>query len=368
MILTTFFIWNQSNAQNCTPILNYNFQNNLNNSGSQGTSLNATVSNGITYSIGKDGSTNSAATFDGLGSKFEIPNTLDFALRTWMFWINASVIDNELRVVFDGDNPYLTNSQTEVVVSKGIDGFNYINYGIGTNRTKSKINPNEWNHIALVKDKTDVKLYFNGCLVFTGVDMSNNHASDGVPNKIIVGRNRNDICQLRSNGPNGNCFQGRLDDLRVYDCALDATIIKSIAGTSCVGDCECGKWVGFNYMTSNSKKGTLKCNQVLVVKQGQSVNINPSYKCVQGCKSKFEGKISNPNNSQLTPISSFPYTFNQTITGDYYIKVHPNCGDKLCLPCVIKIVVIPGCSNEVFNMDDKDVERSNAVWAGEGKG
>lgn len=230
ILISTFAL----RAQNCTPVLKYNFDNNLTNTGTQGTLLNGANANSISYTIGKDGSQNSAATFNGTGSKFEIPNALDYTLRTWTLWVNASLIDNEYRIVFDADNPNLANSQTQVFVAKGTDGINYLNYAIGANNFKSKINSNEWNHIALVKDKAAVKLYFNGCLVFTGNDMSNNHADkDGVIGKIVIGRNRIDDCRTKSSGPIGNCFQGSLDDLRVYDCALNADAIKEIAGKSC---------------------------------------------------------------------------------------------------------------------------------------
>lgn len=354
ILLIPLLLMQWINAQNCRPVLHYNFQNNLTNSGSQGASLNAVVSQAITYGVGKDGSPNSAAVFNGMGSKFEIPSTLDFPQRTWALWVNASLIDTEYRIVFDADNSGLLNAQTQLFVNKE-NGIDYMVYAIGSNSFKIKINPNEWNHVALVRSTSDVKFYFNGCLIFTGNKMDNAHSVDGNLNKINVGTNRNNLCQNKNDGSNGNCFQGSIDDLRVYDCALDALMIKRIAGTSCPGDCSCGKWNSMQYQLM--KKGTgdsfekplnLACGKTLVVGLGTKVQLKPSFTCEGSCKATFKAELVGPTGTKIS-IDQFPYTFSASAVGDYTLTVTPTCGESTCQPCVVHYYVTPGCSGDVLD-------------------
>lgn len=350
-----------------SPNVWYQFQNNLNNSGSLGNSLNGSMSYNLTYTVDRNGVPNSALQFSGNSSKFSIPNVLDYSQRSWSFWVNATTIDNEYRIIFDADNNNLQNAQTQVFTNQvGVDKF--IVLAIGANHHSIKVSENVWNHIVLIRDSTSIKFYFNGCLVFTGSDMSNNHANNGVVGRIIIGANRNDECLQRSSGTVGNCFIGALDELRVYNCAISQATIDSLNGGICPLSCKCGKWAGIEFKNSCNKKPiSLKCFQSLVIKQNETVSFNPVYTCPTGCKASFSTVLRNPDGSK-TNVASFPYTFSQSVTGVYYIRFVPKCGDTWCEPCIIKITVVPECDYNIQQMSKEEVEKLNATLAGEGKG
>jgi len=219
----------------CPEVGLYNFKNSLNNSSSQGSSLNGTQSTAISYSTGYDGSASSAATFNGTSSRFLLPSEFDFPQRTWAIWVNAALIDNQYRIVIDADNPSLVNAQTQLFVNK-VNNENRLTMSIGANSVFAVINANEWYHVAIVRDASEARFYLNGCLIGSGKDMKNNHAEhDGVENSIWVGCNREGSS---TNAPNtmGHWFKGSIDDLRVYNCALTVEEIRSVCGRTCPTD------------------------------------------------------------------------------------------------------------------------------------
>ena len=72
----------------------------------------------------------------------------------------------------------------------------------------------EWVHLAVVSDGTDTRLYYNGILSQTLLGVN-----DDLFDTVTLGVNRNE----------GNFFKGEVDDLLVYDAALNDADILALA-------------------------------------------------------------------------------------------------------------------------------------------
>jgi len=115
-----------------------------------------------------------------------------------------------------GDKPYLTFNK----LSSGEIGIHVsigqIEYDLST-KTNSWIS-STWHHIAATFDGTDIKIYVNGILENTAAHPGTHYAS----NSVYFG--------IRTDGQ--YAFDGKLDDIRIYDRALTSDEIAQLGDFS----------------------------------------------------------------------------------------------------------------------------------------
>ena len=83
--------------------------------------------------------------------------------------------------------------------------------------TAREVNANEWHHVGAVYDGETMRLYVDGKLEATQ------------PKKGTVGRNDFEVVIGGNAQREGRAFDGLLDDLRVYNCALPESRMMALA-------------------------------------------------------------------------------------------------------------------------------------------
>lgn len=169
-------------------------------------------------SIDRFSNPGSAYQFDGLNDYISTQSTFDFEERTISVW--AMVYDTTSEnVIFDQDATSLSYGNCFVNFKYG-EAFANAG-GSGAISIIPHIDVNQWYHIALVRKINTAEYYVDGNLVATSSVSSN--ASNSSPNPIFtIGTNREITNPIKF-------FNGKIDDLAIYRCALSPTQIDSLA-------------------------------------------------------------------------------------------------------------------------------------------
>ena len=159
--------------------------------------------------IFQGGAFDQAASFDGSNSKITLSSTIS-GIKTYSFWINPNSSGNATyarRLFGDVGGTSYSNSITfDKPNSKVI-------YYEGTSaRSSDTISNDTWSHIAFTSDGSTLKVYTNGSL-------SNTYTTSGFVSSI------NEICSTASNRQ----FNGLIDQVRIFDTALSASDITTLA-------------------------------------------------------------------------------------------------------------------------------------------
>jgi hypothetical protein len=83
---------------------------------------------------------------------------------------------------------------------------------------------NEWQHVAVIFSPTNILFYKNGVEYPYGTAPT----VQTTPYGLFIGKNPN----------NGNCFQGMIDEVSVYNRALSAAEIQAIYNVDSSGKCK----------------------------------------------------------------------------------------------------------------------------------
>ncbi len=174
---------------------------------------------GVTWtSAGQYGN---ALSFSGIRSSVTIPDSASLHLTTGMTleaWVNPSTVDSAWRdVIYKGnDNYYLEATSPQSAAPGGGGTFNGTD-DVATFGT-APLAANTWTHLAVTYDGVTVRLYVNGVQVASGAQ-----AGD-----ILTSAN---ALKIGSDSFYGQCFQGMIDEVRVYNVALPAAQIESDMNT-----------------------------------------------------------------------------------------------------------------------------------------
>jgi len=173
----------------------------------------------ITYEFGRYGT---AAVFIGsysyIDTNLQMPSTTTFTFSCW-FYKNDSANYHLI-----GDfNTTATLSSGRFRVQIASDGSISVGVGNGTSMDFSAFTPTVslikiWRHIAVTVDGTSVKAYIDGSQVGT-TDTSLFSLASGVNNFAIGAYN---ISSGKQN------FNGRIDQVRIYNSALDSTAVANL--------------------------------------------------------------------------------------------------------------------------------------------
>ncbi|GGD62201.1 hypothetical protein GCM10010911_20130 [Paenibacillus nasutitermitis] len=190
--------------------------------GASGNNNNGTLNNGAGWTAGKIGS---AVSLDGVNDYVSIPDsgTLDgMSTLTVSAWINLDQLPtNNYDVVGKNanGNSYrlavsLTGNSSFVVKTTNNDW-----YTAGTAANSSTaLSPGTWHHLVGTYDGSYVRIYVDGVLQGTGA-------------QAISGSIHNSAASLKfgySSGANIDYTKGKVDEIQIYDTALDAAGVRSL--------------------------------------------------------------------------------------------------------------------------------------------
>lgn len=173
------------------------------------------------------GMVNTGAAFDGLDDEVTTTGTdlvNNFTVSFWAMPANTHQIDNESNTNVGGTSGqryalwptfYSEAGQAGAGISVGTNGVSVYEHGTGY-MPALLVYPttiNRWTHVAVVYENKKPKLYLNGLLVRTGMQSL----------RSIVHLNPSQI----GGGSYGH-YAGGLDDLRLFDRALNANEVRSL--------------------------------------------------------------------------------------------------------------------------------------------
>lgn len=187
---------------------------------------------GAVDAIGHDGG--GCYQFDGVDDFIKLGGTWDGLNGTITAWINPDEL-MQYNPIFSRRDTTVNGSALELVVninaqpdsSKLYKGTDFRECAGGSNlyfrNSVVEIQAGTWTCVALTADDTESKLYINGVEVATYGDPDPGYWFGNMcPGSI------NTYIGMSSRPLNTEHFKGRIDDVRVYDCALTASEIAGI--------------------------------------------------------------------------------------------------------------------------------------------
>ncbi|MDQ4121863.1 MAG: FG-GAP-like repeat-containing protein, partial [Acidobacteriota bacterium] len=194
---------------------------------------NGTLQNGAGFDAGKVGQ---AFTFDGVNDFVAVPDSASLDITgdlTIDAWINPQTYSNFPHILSkrNVDNFHVTY---ELLLSgTGQFRFSSMNSGNFNDVNSNAIIPlNAWTHVAVTIQGTTLKLYINGALDKTVTYAATRAATDG---RLTIGSAETTGC-----GGSGTCefFKGQIDEVEIFNRALSAAEIASLASASGAGKCQ----------------------------------------------------------------------------------------------------------------------------------
>jgi M6 family metalloprotease-like protein len=177
---------------------------------------------GIVYgaSLDKDrfNNPNSAYYFDGYNDYIDIGDWTIDTTYTITGWFKYQQFNNWSRIFDFGngspsDNLILANQGT----SNNLAYFVYKNNDVREIDCNGAFQSDAWTHFAAISDNGSIKIYLNGTLAGVGTDT-------WIPNLVL----RTNQYLGRSNWGSDQYFQGWLDDIRIYNVALNQDQISGL--------------------------------------------------------------------------------------------------------------------------------------------
>ncbi len=170
--------------------------------------------------------------FDGVESRFQtgsitIGNTFTFSL-----WLNAN--SWAANVVFlASPNYFISGFNGNFIIRRNSSKFQFYSYDSNSAGTEEKIegifstSAAQWYHVVLTNDATTAVFYINGSpLTTTGV---NTKSLDDLTNGLIIGDG-----DFRA-GTSATAFNGKIDEVGVWNTALTATDVQNIYNATTTG-------------------------------------------------------------------------------------------------------------------------------------
>jgi hypothetical protein len=207
-----------------------------------GSALNGTVV-GATLSTDRFGHNNSAYTFNGSSNYIELPasNFVGLNIYSYSIWIKPTSTTAGLPYSIGSNDPYcqsLSFNSTSVSAGSYNNGSNPLQSYVFSNTLPGI---NNWIHVVVTRDMSDLKLYVNGSLIAASTGNTNNQAASygsTPPYRAILGA-RSTLQQY--------FFDGQIDDVRIYSTVLTQNEVTQLfneapstlnvnSGTICAGN------------------------------------------------------------------------------------------------------------------------------------
>jgi gliding motility-associated-like protein len=198
----------------------YPFNGNANDESGNG--YNGTV-NGASLTTDRCGNPNSAYFFDGT-TNITLPSNFDLLPRTIDLWFNTENVNYSIYGgIYESDNPFLNYGATGFAI-KIINGVRKLLLSLAGITDTINVNANQWYNAAIVvRSDKSIKYYLNGNLI--------GNKSYSIPVTSVNGLNN---AFLGSTRTGDNCFfQGKIDDIWIFNRALSSSEILSLYTTPC---------------------------------------------------------------------------------------------------------------------------------------
>ncbi len=258
--------------------------------GHDGTMTNMSVSDWTT------GALNGALDFDGVNDYVNIGNQLShvnaLTVAVWVYPTDIAVDQQIVSKGFDG-----TRTQWELKTSSSDCKVSFRHWQPGEVGVQSiqTLPESTWTHVAGTYDGTTWKIYFNGVL-----------DNQNVAGPIVETSRNLLIGAVDINGSPGQFWKGKLDDIRLYNYALDSAEIAQLAlmGTS-------AGLVG--YWKLDETSGTTAYDSSPIGNNGTLTSMDPSSDWVTG---KIDGGLEFDGNNDRVIIAD-----NDTLDNTQYLTV-----------------------------------------------
>lgn len=160
------------------------------------------------------GAANAAYQFNGEDAYLDIANDFDYPERTINLWFYIDSIDMH-GAIYDTDHPGLTYGHTKIFVTE-TDGMDTLEAAISIPHDQRPITRGVWHMITIVRTDVRTQTFLN-CEPMDTRDNSENSSVDGVTGTRIGTTRLFD-----------RFFEGRVDDIRIYDATLDEEDIREL--------------------------------------------------------------------------------------------------------------------------------------------
>jgi hypothetical protein len=174
-----------------------------------------TLSGPVAWAAGHEGP---GLRFAGIDNYLRVENSPELnptTALTLAVWINPTwSFHNRILQKEDGDNQYR-------LLKEHGDNMVFDLAGVTNGRLEHNVLPptGEWTHLAATYDGSAMKLYYNAELV-------DSHAASGAINTSTKPLT---IGSKHPGAPAGDEYRGLMDELRIYDCALNAREVQALA-------------------------------------------------------------------------------------------------------------------------------------------
>ena len=228
IILSALTLSACSTLSNAALIAHWKLDNNANDSSITG--ANGVAGGNITYTTGADGSANGAASFSGAAgaadsiiiNSADLETVNDYQSFTMSYWVNADTgafgIPVSARAGNDGYEFQAGITNQTWLHAATPNPWEITRTGALTNDGTT------WTHVAgtFDADSNTLRIYVNGSLNDTLVTAGD---LDAIVSTIRIGGGNN----------GGTGFDGSVDDVQLYDEALDLTQIQYLANVNNIG-------------------------------------------------------------------------------------------------------------------------------------
>lgn len=207
LFIFVFLCSTHSFGQDCL-ISHYRFDNNLLDTGPS--QFNILSSRNIIFTSDRHNEPNKSIQFNGQDSYIISPSAYDYRELTITFWFKTMLVDNQIRCIFNSDNPTNIYGRT-AIYQQATNGRKDLIYGKGNQYStgdSAEIKENEWYFVGYVTTQDSVYYYLN-CKLIGAFPISYYNSPDGITS-AIMGADRKFT----------RYFKGAVDDVKVYDCPL----------------------------------------------------------------------------------------------------------------------------------------------------
>lgn len=293
---------------------------NGNNNDESGNSINPTYTGtGVTLTTDRFGNANKAYYFDGTpgpnysitGSYMRMPaNALPAGNRTISLWFYTNDVSNRPGLLGYGGNGSCGTTLLMGINLLGAGQF-HVQGHCGNNTaayayTSAPIN--NWYHWVLTIDGSTQKIYVNGVLKSTDNTFSGTTATAGVDFALGAITHTNGLSPYTD--ANVGFFQGKLDDIRIYDAAMSDAQVMQLYNTESTGRVAYYPFNGnANDESGNGNHGTVNGATLTTDRFG---NVNKAY------------SFTNPNHIEV-PNSNM---LGDEFTVSYWFKINSYFGQR----------------------------------------
>jgi hypothetical protein len=197
-------------------------------------SRDGTVQNGATFAPSMVGQ---AIDLDGVDDLVDIRTTVlgsagPFTVDAWIYTNDIGTYQSIISEI--GSEDTVGQFQFRIDVSGVLQFFRRSSQGSGVTllTTNDPITPAAWTHVAAVFDGSDLKVYINGAEA-SGQLLPSNYSTTYPGTTKIGGAD-----PVSAGQPGGYFFNGRIDELSVYNRALAASEIEAIFNAGSEGKCK----------------------------------------------------------------------------------------------------------------------------------